>query len=362
MHEMAPRVLAGQLLVTGFRSATPSRSYLERIVRGERAGAILFKRNLLGSPDDVARLTSELHRAASETLPLLVGVDQEGGRVARLGDPVLALPPMRALADHLSADQLAAVAEELGRELLALGFSTAFSPVLDVDSNPKNPVIGDRSPSSDPARVAAAGVAFARGLARGGLLACGKHFPGHGDTELDSHLALPRVRASRAELDGRELVPFAAAARARFPMLMTAHVVYDALDTGRPATLSSRVLQALLRQELAFEGVVVSDDLEMKALTAAVEETAVEAVVAGCDLLLVCSDEELADRAHAALTLEIERSHAFRVRCADAVMRSLAMRRARRREEPLDGASFRELVAARAHTDALVASVREACS
>lgn len=359
---MEPRVLAGQLLVTGFRSAEAPRSYLDRLARGERAGAILFKRNLLGSPDDVARLTAELHAAAPIDLPVLVGVDQEGGRVARLGAPVLALPPMRTLADRLTLDDLASIAEQLARELASLGFSTAFSPVLDVDSNPDNPVIGDRSPSSDPARVAATGLAFARGLERGGLLACGKHFPGHGDTELDSHLALPRVRASRAELDGRELVPFVAAARASLPMLMTAHVVYDALDDARPATLSPRVIRGLLRDELAYDGVVVSDDLEMKALTAPVEESAIEAIAAGCDLLLICSDEELADRAHAALTAEIERSAAFGARALEAARRSLAMRRTHRDRARGGRLSFAELVATRARSESVVRSVLEARS
>jgi len=141
-----------------------------------------------------------------------------------------------------------------------------FAPVLDVDTNPDNPVIGDRSFSRDQSQVALHGMAFAEGLRKGGCLACGKHFPGHGDTDQDSHLALPSLPHDLARLHEVELLPFRAAAKS-FPAFMTAHVVFSALDQDVPATLSRRVLTDLLRHELGFTGVIISDDLEMKAVS-----------------------------------------------------------------------------------------------
>jgi beta-N-acetylhexosaminidase len=325
----------GQLLVGGFDGTDLPTSFASALHRGTACGAILFRRNVgldAGERDDVlgvARLTAAIAAAAPEDLPPLVAVDQEGGRVARLRAPALAVPPMRTLAAKGDAALVERVARTQARELVALGFTMSFAPVLDVDTNPDNPVIGDRAFSDDPREVARLGLAYARGLHAEGLLACGKHFPGHGDTSVDSHLALPRIDHSRARLDEVELVPFRAAAEAGIDALMTAHVVCTALDRGRPATLSRAVCTDLLRGEIGFRGVTISDDLEMKAVSAraSIEESAVQAVAAGCDLLLVCSDEVLLARAHAALAKEAEKSGAFRRRVQESAERVIAMRR-----------------------------------
>jgi beta-N-acetylhexosaminidase len=215
----------------------------------------------------------------------------------------------------------------LGADLRALGFSSGLAPVLDVHSNPRNPVIGDRAFGESPADVTRYALAFAAGLEASGVAACGKHFPGHGDTERDSHLELPVVRHDRARLDAVELAPFRAAAAAGIAALMSAHVLYSALDDVRPATLSPAIATALLRDALGFRGVLLSDDLEMKALRAPVEETAVLAVRAGCDALLICSSAELADRAHRALVRACETDGAFRARCEEALARFTELRR-----------------------------------
>jgi beta-N-acetylhexosaminidase len=209
-----------------------------------------------------------------------------------------------------------------------MGINVAFAPVLDVDSNEQNPVIGDRSFGRDPAAVAEMGFAFADGLQARGVLACGKHFPGHGDTHLDSHLALPAVAHDRARLEAVELVPFRRTAGS-VGSLMTAHVVFDALDPGVPATLSHRIATDLLRRELGFRGLLFSDDLEMKAIADhyGVEQAAVQAIRAGCDVLLVCSKPELADRAHEALVREAEADPDFHARCIQAAERSRSARR-----------------------------------
>lgn len=319
--------LAGQVLVVGFAGKDAPDELLGPCRRGELGGIILFKRNL-GTMHEVAALIDRFVAVCPPGLPLLVAVDQEGGRVARLGDPVLKLPAMRQLGliDDPSLTERAA--ELLGRQLKALGFNMDFAPVLDVNTNPDNPVIGDRAFGDEPERVVRHGLAFARGLARGGVLACGKHFPGHGDTDLDSHLALPRLPHARERLDAAELVPFRAA-RGEIPALMTAHVVFEALSPGKPATLAPEVVGTLLRDELGYDGVVISDDLEMKAIAdhLGVEQAACDAIAAGCDILLVCSRVDWALRAQKALAERAEADPQFRARLADAAARAIAMRK-----------------------------------
>ena len=321
------RALLGSLLVVGFEGTTLPARLATSLAAGHRGGVILFKRNL---PDDVAAraLPRAVHAAAGGELEPLVAIDQEGGRVVRLPSPFRALPPMRVLGRGPAA-LVRLAGRAVGRELRALGFNLDFAPVLDVDSNPQNPVIGDRSFGSDPHRVAELGVAFAEGLNEGGVLACGKHFPGHGDTDTDSHFDLPVVRHDHARLEAVELLPFRVAARAAMDAFMSAHMVVEAFDGERPATLSKRIMTQLLREELHFSGAVFSDDLEMKAIAARIpiEEAAPAAILAGCDALLVCKSEELADRAHAALVNEAETSPAFRTRAEEAWRRMVHLRR-----------------------------------
>jgi beta-N-acetylhexosaminidase len=293
------------LVVVGFPGPAPDAA-LEALVDDGVAGVILFARNL-SSPAQAAGLVAALKRRAGR--PFLAAVDQEGGRVARLrGGPFTALPPMRELG--LGGD--AALVERVGRllafELRALGFDLDFAPVLDVDTNPHNPVIGDRSFHADPAEVARLGVALGRGLEAGGVASCGKHFPGHGDTSVDSHLELPSLPHGLQRLREVELVPFAAYARAGLASVMTAHVVFEALEPGLPATMSRAALFGLLRGELGFEGVIVSDDLEMKAISAhlGVERAAVQGLLAGVDLFLVCHHASVQRRVIEALAHAVE--------------------------------------------------------
>lgn len=318
--------LCGALVVGGMSEASVDRDTARALAEGRRAGVILFRRNT-PSVEAVRALAEEITRTSTISGGPFVAVDQEGGRVVRIPAPALQLPPMRVLGDIGDAALVLRAARAVAVELRALGVNLDFAPVLDVDTNPDNPVIGDRSFGRDPALVGRLGAAFARGLEDNGVLACGKHFPGHGDTDLDSHLALPVVRADRARLDHVEIEPFRIAKEA-VSSLMTAHVVYEALDPGVPATQSRTILTGLLRRELGYDGLVFSDDLEMRALAdrQAVEESATRAIRAGCDVLLVCKSFELAERAHAALVREAERDAEFRSRCDDARRRSRAVR------------------------------------
>lgn len=260
-------------------------------------GMILFARNVQKAGDprppvDIPRvrdMIAELQGLAR--IPLFVAVDQEGGRVARLGAPFTPFPSARILGEVGTTETAEHVACFVARELRAVGVNFNFAPDADVDSNPANPVIGDRSFGSDPRTVAAMVVSQVIGYGNGGILSCAKHFPGHGDTDLDSHIALPTLNHSREVIDDRELVPFKAAIAYGAPAIMTAHILFPALDpSGVPATLSRPILTDLLRNELGFRGLIVTDCLQMKAVadTWGTPKAAVMAAQAGADILLVC--------------------------------------------------------------------------
>lgn len=318
--------LCGQLVVVGLRGTELASEERDALARGERGGVVLFKRNVTAGFGAVAKLAADVAEAAGDGRVPLVAIDQEGGRVMRLGPPALQLPPMRRLGDLGDTALIHRVAEAQAKELRALGITMSFAPVVDVHTREENPIIGDRAFATTPEGVARFAGAFADGLSAGGILTCAKHFPGHGDTTVDSHLALPRVSRDRKGLEAIEIAAFRAlATRPSIDSMMTAHVVYDALDGARPATLSRAISTELLRETLGFRGVLFSDDLEMKAITSGAGDAAVAAVLAGCDVLLVCSRADMADEVHAALVREAEGSPAFRARCVEAAARMASM-------------------------------------
>jgi beta-N-acetylhexosaminidase len=290
----------GNLLLTGFPGRRLTDSVAGRLATLRPAGVVLFARNV-GTPKELAKLTRDLRRLLGNDA--IISVDQEGGRVARLRAPFTQWPPMREVGRVPGTTWTRRIGFALGQELASVGINTDFAPVLDVDSNPKNPVIGDRAFAAEPARVARLALAFTAGLEEAGILPCGKHFPGHGDTHQDSHFDLPVVPRPRAALDRIELAPFRRAIRGGLPFLMTAHIVYPALDAENCATLSRRILRDLLREELGFAGVVASDDLAMEALATigGVGLRAVAAIDSGCDLILACQRLGDGEKAVAAL-------------------------------------------------------------
>jgi beta-N-acetylhexosaminidase len=334
------------LFCVGFQGKEPSREVLELVRRGVY-GVVLFARNVEDA-EQVAALVAALKRAAQR--PLLVAVDQEGGRVARLRAPqgFTELPPMRALGDAGDEGLAREAGRLLGSELRAVGIDQDFAPVVDVDTNPANPVIGDRSLSRDPEVVSRLGAALALGLQDAGVAACAKHFPGHGDTSQDSHTDLPHLAHPLERLERVELVPFRALARAGVASVMTAHVVFDALDPRRPATLSPPVMR-LLRERAGFDGCAISDDLEMKAVADhfPLEEAAPGAVSAGVDALLVCHRAEVQHRAIDLVRMAVERGEIPRERVAEA--RARVERLLRYAGPPPDPAIARERLRTAAH-------------
>ena len=278
----------GQLLIGSMPGTTISAEMRSLAREFAIGGVILFARNI-EAPEQVAELSHDLQSLAPET-PVWVSIDQEGGRVARLRAPFTEWPPMAVLGrcgDPAVASRFAAA---LAAELKAVGITLDYAPVLDIHTNPKNPVIGDRALAVDAAMVGTLGAAIVRGLQDNGVAACGKHFPGHGDTSVDSHDELPIVEHPPDRIRRVECVPFREAIRADVAFMMTAHLLVPSLDEATPATLSRRIVHDLLRQKLGFDGVILSDDLEMEALarTYALPEAAVQAIAAGCDGVLVC--------------------------------------------------------------------------
>ena len=357
----------GQLLWLGFPGPVVSPELRGKLDRGEAGATIVFKRNLVIAPapaggagtercdlDALGALTAALSRRAPDGTPALVAVDQEGGPVQRVREPATRWPAMAAH-DRFAAPEDTAIAEAVGRaigdELAALGFDIDFAPVLDVHTNPANPIIGDRAFGRDPEVVARRALAFARGLAEAGMLACGKHFPGHGDTATDSHLELPRIDHDWDRLERVELLPFQRAAAAGLPMIMTAHVVFAALDPGRPATLSEPVMTGLLRGRLGYRGVIVSDDLDMRAISATMGAgvAAVAAVRAGCDALLLCKDEDNQAEAHAALIRAAEADSELRRRIGESAERIRALKRAHAAARAARPVAPRDAIGSEAH-------------
>jgi len=288
---MNARHLAGGLFILGFDGTAVDAALAQTIEHWRPAGFILFRRNI-GPPAGVARLCRDLHGLYPPDEAPLISVDQEGGRVARLRAPFTELPPARLLGRLYqrtgSLDLVRRTAEVTAVELTAVGINFNFAPVLDVDSNPANPIIGDRAYGGTPNLVSAVARAIIDTYQGHGLMACAKHFPGHGDTDADSHLELPVVHRDRESLEDIELPPFRDAAVAGVAAMMTAHVLYPALDPHWPATLSRPILTGLLREELGFEGLIVTDNMEMRGVWGRWPpcELTRRALAAGCDLFI----------------------------------------------------------------------------
>jgi|SRR5579872_82821 len=295
--------MAARTLCVGFDGTEASSELLKTLARMRPAGIVLFARNIV-SVDTCRELVECVRAVCEEDLPLLVAVDQEGGRVARLRRGAVEVPSAMALGAADDERLCERVGLAIARDVRRAGANLNLAPVLDVVSNARNRVIGTRSFGDDPERVARLGLALARGLERGGVIAAAKHFPGHGATADDSHLTLPTIDGDAARLRARDLAPFAQAVERGIRAIMTAHVAVPAFepDVRRPATTSCRVLTDLLRGELGFTGVCITDCLEMQAIAGTVgsERGAVEALRAGADLLLVSHSPTLALRiAHA---------------------------------------------------------------
>ena len=306
-------------LLVGLPSTTLDHDTRTLLHRGV-AGVVLFSRNF-ESPKQLQALTATIREEADR--PLLIATDHEGGRVQRFTTGFTSIPTMREIGQRDDEMYAAEIAATIADELLNVGVNVNLAPVLDVDTNPLNPVIADRSLGSDPATVARLASAMIRAMQTRGIAACGKHFPGHGDTTLDSHTDLPTLSHDMKRLEHIELPPFRAAIDAGVQMIMTAHILLPALDPDHPATMSPTIITGLLRERLGFEGVIVSDDLDMAAVADryTTGDAALRSLRAGVDLLLICQHPERAPAAIDSIEREADNDPAFTDRLQNAASR-----------------------------------------
>lgn len=330
---MSLRQKVGQMIQAGFDGLEPNKEIVELIEKHHLGGVILFARNVKDIAQ-VADLTHKLQLAAlrSGHEPLWISIDQEGGMVARITEGVALMPGQMAIAAGGSVSAAYDAANSCGKELRALGINMNFAPDLDVNVNPDNPVIGVRSFGESPQSVAAFGAEAVRGLQDAGVAATAKHFPGHGDTSVDSHLDLPTISHSRERIYEVELYPFQKAIEAGVDAVMSSHIVFPAFESRKlPATLSHSVLTGLLREELGFRGVIVTDCMEMQAISDhyGTVQAAVMAVEAGADCILISHRHELQVGAIEAIVEAVESGRISEERIDRSVERLLALKKKR---------------------------------
>ncbi|MBP2019609.1 beta-N-acetylhexosaminidase [Symbiobacterium terraclitae] len=354
--EMTPEQLAGQMVqiqVPG-RACTPeTAAFLARY----RVGSVILFSGNVATPAQAAAFTRGLQEAAAAAglPPLLLAIDQEGGAASVVQQGVSHPPFLMGIGATGDARSAAAAGRVLAREVRAMGFHWLFAPVLDVNCNPANPVIGPRSFGSDPDLVGRMGAAFVRAVQAEGVLACGKHFPGHGDTSLDSHLDLPSLPHGRERLEAVELKPFRMAIEAGLGSLMTAHVVFPAIEPeGVPATLSRRVLTDLLRDEMGYDGLLITDSMVMNAIKEhyGTAEAAVRAVLAGADMVMALGDLDRAATTLEALAAAIAHGTIPRERAEASVRRVLAAKDRFLRPRPPAGDAAQPGAGAEPHRNA----------
>lgn len=294
---MELRQKIGQLMMVGVSGKTLTDAEKKFLVENNIGGVVLFARNI-ESPEQVHKLCSEIQKLrflTPQKTPFYIGIDMEGGRVARFKEPFTQWPAQKKLGDLNSPALAFHFAYSMGKELKAVGINLDFAPCVDVLTNPKNTAIGDRALSSDSEIVAKLATALVRGFVKAEIMSCVKHFPGHGNTIVDSHDALPVEESTIESLLKTELIPFRRAFKARVDMVMTSHILFKNIDEKWPATLSDILIKKLLRDECRYKGIVVSDDLGMKALTSNYknEDIPIRAFEAGIDILLYCNEPEV---------------------------------------------------------------------
>ncbi|MFJ7408209.1 MULTISPECIES: beta-N-acetylhexosaminidase [unclassified Lysinibacillus] len=281
----------GQMILAGVSGTTMDANAKQLINQLHVGGIILYKYNF-DTPAQTIKLVNQLKAKNSSNLPLILGVDQEGGRVTRLPGELENFPPNKQIGQVNNPDFSYKVGKLLGHELKEFGLNLDFAPVLDINSNPNNPVIGDRSFGNNPEIVSKLGIQTMKGIQSQNVITTIKHFPGHGDTSVDSHLDIPIVNKSLNQLKELELIPFERAINQGADVVMVAHILLPQLDKTNPGTMSKAVMTNLLRKQLGFTGVIMTDDMTMGAITGHFDigKASVESVKAGSDIILVGHD------------------------------------------------------------------------
>ncbi|SET18300.1 beta-N-acetylhexosaminidase [Paenibacillus sp. NFR01] len=318
----------GQMLLVGIEGTSLDAKAKTMIASHAIGGIILYKDNIADLAGMVA-LTNDLKLSNwGNGVPLFISVDQEGGKVSRLPAEYASFPSNREVGNSGKTEDASQMGQLLAKAVRSAGFNMDFAPVLDINSNPKNPVIGDRSFGSSADLVTKLGLAEMNGIAEEGIVPVIKHFPGHGDTGVDSHLELPVVNKTPAQLAKLEWLPFQAAINAQADVVMVAHILYPKLDPDKPASLSKAVIGDLLRDKMGFDGVVITDDLTMGAIVKnyTLAAAAVDSVQAGSDILLVAHGYDNEASVRAALLKSVKSGAISEARIDESVRRILALK------------------------------------
>lgn len=339
----------GQMVMVGFEGDAISDDAKQLIEEHHVGGIILFKRNVKNS-DQMLSLINDLKKTNSiNKIPLFLSIDEEGGRVARMPDEIKKLPACGMIGEINDPDLSFKIGGLIGQELKAFGLNMDFAPVLDINSNPNNPVIGDRSFGTNPNIVSDLGIQTMKGIQSQNVISVVKHFPGHGDTSVDSHVGLPSVNHDPERLKNFELIPFAAAIKNKADAVMIAHILLPKIDPEHPASFSQTVITDILRKDLKFNGVVITDDLTMGAITNNYDlgDAAVKAVAAGSDIILVCHSLEKETQAINALARAVESGAIPTDRINESVYRILKLKKKYRlTDEPVDTIDINKINAA----------------
>nr|WP_295974527.1 beta-N-acetylhexosaminidase [uncultured Bacillus sp.] len=318
----------GQMIFAGI-SGTTMTEETNRLINSDQVGGIIFYKNNISSVQQVIALQNELRAAnTGNRLPLFFGADQEGGQISRLPDSVQNLPSALTIGNKNNPKFANEIGRILGKELKNFGFNLDFAPVLDVNSNPNNPVIGNRSFGSNPDIVSTFGIEMMKGIQSEKVIPVVKHFPGHGDTSADSHLELPTVNKSLGELEQLEMIPFKEAVENGADVVMVAHILFPQIDPVYPSSMSKKIITDMLRGQLGFNGVVITDDITMGAIVNqySIAQAAVQSVKAGSDIILVAHGNSYIQSVIQAIKSAVENGEITEDRIDDSAARIIHLK------------------------------------
>lgn len=328
LEDMSLEEKIGQLVMAGIDEYTNNDHSRKLIEDYHVGGFVLLKQNIQDADQMLTLINSLKETNSLNKFPLFLSIDEEGGRISRMPDVFIKIPASQKIGELNNINLSYQIGSLIGEQLNLFGLNMNFAPVLDVNSNPQNPVIGDRSFGADPELVSNLGIQTMKGLQSQNIISVVKHFPGHGDTSVDSHIGLPALDHDLERLKSLELLPFAAAIKQKVDVIMTAHILLPKIDPDHPASFSPAIISEVLRGDLGFEGVVITDDLTMGAITENydVGEVAVQAIESGSDIVLVCHDYLKEEAVLKALRQAVETGEVSRQRIDKSVYRILKLK------------------------------------
>lgn len=317
----------GQLFIVGFEGYEVDETVIDLVVNKNIGGVILFSRNI-SSAEQLVSLNNQL-KDIEKKIPLFISVDEEGGLVSRVPEEFVPIPSSSVISTYSNNKEVAYdTGEIIAEELKLLGFNLDFAPVIDIYSNPNNTVIGERAFGDNADIVTSLGISLMNGLSENGIIPVVKHFPGHGDTDVDSHYGLPIVTKTKEELDSLEFIPFRQAIQEGVDAVMVSSILLENIDSNKPATMSEKVMTDILREEMGFEGVIITDDMTMGAILENYDlsEAVIDSINAGADLTLVCHGYENIINSINAVKIAVEENRISEDRVNESVYKILKLK------------------------------------